>query len=189
MADTDTLTAARPSSDIDPFSRENILDPYAWHQSLHDAGPLVWMTKYGVWGTARYDIAKQVLDDWETYGSGAGVGLSNFHTEKPWRPPSKLLEADPPELLQQGLGPDDARLLHSSHHLGNFYASVRSRKPPICPAEVGHRTATVCHLGNIAMALGRPLDWDPVAERFVNDDEANGLLSRPMRAPWKLPGH
>ena len=55
------------------------------------------MTKYDVWGTARYDIAKQVLDDWETYGSGAGVGLANFHTEKPWRPPSKLLEADPPE--------------------------------------------------------------------------------------------
>ena len=97
MADADTLTAARPSSDIDPFSRENIQAPYAWHQSLYDAGPLVWMTKYGVWGTARYDITKQVLDDWETYGSGAGVGLANFHTEKPWRPPSKLLEADPPE--------------------------------------------------------------------------------------------
>lgn len=97
MTDADTLTAARPTSDIDPFSRKNVLAPYAWHQSLHEAGPLVWMTKYGVWGTARYDIAKQVLDNWETYGSGAGVGLANFHTEKPWRPPSKLLEADPPE--------------------------------------------------------------------------------------------
>ena len=97
MTDANTLTAVRPSIDIDPFSRENVVAPYAWHQSLNDAGPLVWMTKYDVWGTARYDIAKQVLDDWETYGSGAGVGLANFHTEKPWRPPSKLLEADPPE--------------------------------------------------------------------------------------------
>ena len=50
MADADTLTAARPSSDIDPFSRENIRAPYAWHQSLYAAGTLVWMTKYGVWG-------------------------------------------------------------------------------------------------------------------------------------------
>ena len=97
MTDANTLTAVRPSIDIDPFSRENVVAPYAWHQLLNDAGPLVWMTKYDVWGTARYDIAKQVLDDWETYGSGAGVGLANFHTEKPWRPPSKLLEADPPE--------------------------------------------------------------------------------------------
>ena len=53
--------------------------------------------------------------------------------------------------------------------------------------EVGHRAATACHLGNIARWLGRPLRWDPVEETFPGDDEANALLRRPMRAPWKLP--
>jgi hypothetical protein len=53
--------------------------------------------------------------------------------------------------------------------------------------EIGHRTATACHIGNIARWLGRRLRWDPVQETFVGDDEANAMLSRPMRAPWELP--
>lgn len=98
MAETETLTAQKsPSTDIDPFSREAILDPYAWNGAFRDTGDLVWLTKYGVWSTGKHALAKQILDDWDTYCSGAGVGLTNFHTEKPWRPPSKLLEADPPE--------------------------------------------------------------------------------------------
>lgn len=97
MAETDTLTARSPSTDLDPFSREAIRDPYGWNGRFRDTAPLVWVEKYGVWATGKYDLAKQILDDHDTYCSGAGVGLTNFHTEKPWRPPSKLLEADQPE--------------------------------------------------------------------------------------------
>ncbi|HQA00512.1 MAG TPA: gfo/Idh/MocA family oxidoreductase, partial [Phycisphaerae bacterium] len=68
----------------------------------------------------------------------------------------------------------------------NWIECIKTRQRPICDVEVGHRSATVCHLGNIAMQLGRPLKWDPVKEQFIDDDAANALLSRPMRAPWHL---
>jgi hypothetical protein len=70
--------------------------------------------------------------------------------------------------------------------MGNFFACVRSREQPICDAEIGHRSASICHLGVIALRLGRPLDWDPAREEFRGDREANRWLSREMREPWTL---
>jgi cytochrome P450 len=113
MADTDTLVAAHsPSTDLDPFSKENIVDPYAWNGEFRDMGDLVWLSKYNVWSTGKYALAKEILDDPATYCSGAGVGLTNFHTEKPWRPPSKLLEADQPEHTPRRAVADDS-MAHS----------------------------------------------------------------------------
>ncbi len=97
MAATDGPADKIPVCDVDPFDKENIRDPHSWHPKLRDPGPLVWMTRYEVWGTGKYALAKEILNDWESFCSSAGEGLANFHTEKPWRPPSKLLEADPPE--------------------------------------------------------------------------------------------
>ena len=68
----------------------------------------------------------------------------------------------------------------------NFLHCVRTQGQPAAPVEVGHRSATVCHLENVAMRLDRKVNWDPVAERFVNDPEADRMLSRAMRAPWHL---
>ena len=92
-------TAARPGppvSDLDPFSDELLLEPYAMHAELRDLGAVVRLEKYGVWAMARHSDVYAMLNDWETYCSSAGVGMGNFHTEKPWRPPSLILEADPP---------------------------------------------------------------------------------------------
>lgn len=72
-------------------------------------------------------------------------------------------------------------------HMRNWLQCVRERKQPLADVEIGHRSATVCHLGNIARQLGRRLEWDPAAERFPGDDEANKLLHRPRRAPYKHP--
>lgn len=69
---------------------------------------------------------------------------------------------------------------------GDFLAAVKSRIKPFRDVEIAHRTATVCHLGNIAYELNRPLEWDPKAERFVNDPEADRLLYRPYRGEWTL---
>ena len=69
---------------------------------------------------------------------------------------------------------------------GDFLHCVKTRERPFRDVEYGHRVATVCHLGNIAFLLKRPLKWDPVKEEFVGDDEANRMLDRPKREPWRL---
>jgi cytochrome P450 len=85
-----------PVLDLDPFSWEFLQDPYPFHEQLREAGPVVWLSKYGVWAMARYEQVHATLKDWETYCSSAGGGLANFNKEQPWRPPSIILEADPP---------------------------------------------------------------------------------------------
>jgi predicted dehydrogenase len=94
--------------------------------------------------------------------------------------------SQPAELIQTKLGANDVHLYRSNDHQQNFLDCVRLRKKPIVDAETGHRSATVCHIGNIAILLGRKLNWDPEKERFINDDQANRMLSRPMRAPWNI---
>ncbi|HEY6277909.1 MAG TPA: cytochrome P450 [Streptosporangiaceae bacterium] len=86
-----------PVCTLDPFADGFLRDPFPFHQELREAGPVVWLERYGIWGMARYTEVHDALRDWETYSSAAGVGLSDFRKEKPWRPPSLLLEADPPE--------------------------------------------------------------------------------------------
>jgi 4-methoxybenzoate monooxygenase (O-demethylating) len=89
-------TVDRPVSTIDPFSHGFLDDPYPHHEAMREAGPLVWLEQYGIWAMARHQEVRDALTDWETYCSGAGVGLSDFRKEPPWRPPSIILEADPP---------------------------------------------------------------------------------------------
>ena len=85
-----------PVVDLDPFSDEFLSNPHRFHEQLREAGPVVRLERYGVWVMPRHEQVHAVLNDWETFCSSAGVGLSDFRKEKPWRPPSILLEADPP---------------------------------------------------------------------------------------------
>jgi predicted dehydrogenase len=96
------------------------------------------------------------------------------------------LRASDDALLTTPLAENALHLEVSNDHMGNFFESVRSRKDPICHVEVGHRSASVCHLGVISLRLGRKLQWDPVTEAFVGDGagEANGWVKREMRAPY-----
>jgi predicted dehydrogenase len=89
-------------------------------------------------------------------------------------------------LLNDPLPANATRLEVSNNHMGNFIQCVRSRRQPICNVNVGHRSVTVCHLGNIAIRSGLRLHWDPEQERFVgeNSELANRWLSRERRAPW-----
>jgi 4-methoxybenzoate monooxygenase (O-demethylating) len=86
-----------PVLDIDPFNESVIQDPYSFHEAAREAGPIVWLPKVGAWCVARYEDVRKVLEDADTFCSGAGVGLSNFKKETPWRTPSLLLETDAPE--------------------------------------------------------------------------------------------
>jgi hypothetical protein len=85
-----------PRLDIDPFDEEFLADPYAHHELLREAGGVVWLEKLGIHATARFAEVTSALNNWESFVSGRGVGLTDFAVEKPWRPPSLLLEADPP---------------------------------------------------------------------------------------------
>jgi hypothetical protein len=105
--------------------------------------------------------------------------------------------SDPASLAKSVIGPNEFHLPVSNpsrkkndraayipDHVRNFIQAVKTRQDPIEPVEIGHRTAALCHLGNIAMRLHRKIRFDPVKEQILGDDEANALLDRPMRAPW-----
>ena len=95
-------------------------------------------------------------------------------------------ESEPKSIWDSVIGPGEIHLYESKNHHRNFIDCVLSRAEPVAPCEHAHRSITLAHLGNIAMMLGRDLKWDPKAERVLGDDTANGMLSRPYRAPWKL---
>lgn len=85
-----------PVLDLDPFSREFLLDPYPFHEQIREAGPVVYLQRYGIWGLARYEQVHATLNRWQLFCSSAGVGLADFRKQTPWRRPSLLLENDPP---------------------------------------------------------------------------------------------
>jgi len=99
---------------------------------------------------------------------------------------SQALTAGDPRILTSTIGPDEIHLYESIDHHGNWLDCVRTRKQPIAPVEVAHRSCSACLLHHIAMKTRRTLYWDPEKERFKNDDAANAMLSRPQRAPYIL---
>jgi predicted dehydrogenase len=96
------------------------------------------------------------------------------------------LETTPAALKDRPLSLSDIYLYESYDHEGNWLECIKTRKPPICPAEIGHRTATVCHLNGIAERLGRPIKWDPVKEEIIGDAYASRWLDRPRRTPYVM---
>jgi len=86
-----------PAIDLDPFTTEFFADPYPAHALLRDSGPVVWLTRYGIAASARYEEVRRVLSDWQTFSSARGVGMSDFNIHGRFRLPSIILEADPPQ--------------------------------------------------------------------------------------------
>jgi predicted dehydrogenase len=94
------------------------------------------------------------------------------------------IAASDADLVRPPLPAGAEQLYASDDHMKNFFDCVTSRKAPICDAEIGHRSASVCHLGAIAIRLGRKLNWNPASETFVDDAAANNMLAREMRKPY-----
>ena len=129
---------------------------------------------------ARYDDGVEVLVETGTSGVRfEGESGWIFVNRQGWQTEPATLKTSPP-------GPDELRLYESRDHWGNFLDCVRTRQQPICPAEVGHRSATFCHLANIAMLLNRKVQWNPQSEQVIGDDEAARMTAKAMRAPWTL---
>jgi predicted dehydrogenase len=94
------------------------------------------------------------------------------------------LTTDPAEILEMDITGLPVQLERSTDHTRNFLDCVRDRQKPICDVEIGHRSASVCHLGNIVCRLGRAIRWDPVNEQVIGDEEAQAMTDRNYRAPW-----
>jgi myo-inositol 2-dehydrogenase / D-chiro-inositol 1-dehydrogenase len=171
----------------------HLIDIVQWGLDTEHTGPVAIEGK----GTYPQDNFYNVLQGFEinyTYANGielqysmAGRPFVRFEGTEGWIEVEwfKSIKAEPKSLLDIKLGDNDLRLPFISEK-EDFVQSVKSRKPTLADAEIGHRTTTVCQLGVIAIDTGRKLRWDPTAERFIGDDAANKMLSRPMREPWKI---
>jgi 4-methoxybenzoate monooxygenase (O-demethylating) len=112
----DVAASGVPTIERDPYSTEYLIDPYPFHEELREAGPVVWLEAYDVWATGRHEHVRNVLTDWRTFMSGAGVGLIDLRVDA-WRPPSLLLEADPPDhtvvrqIIERVLSPRAVKIL------------------------------------------------------------------------------
>jgi predicted dehydrogenase len=167
------------------------LDIAHWGMGVDDSGPL------SVEGTATFDPRFDVPATYDLtyiYPHGVKVRLgqkfaqgATFYGEK-----GKIyvtrgkLTSDPGEIIKEPLGDKDVHLYRSKNHHQDWLDCIKSGKLPICDVEIGHRTATACHLGNLCVLLKRKLQWDAAKEQIVGDDEANERLMRAYRAPWKL---
>jgi myo-inositol 2-dehydrogenase/D-chiro-inositol 1-dehydrogenase len=162
-----------------------------WGNGTEDTGPVVIQAKADFPDRGLFDVhttfsseaiyANGVRLIQET-GDPAGV---RFEGEKGWIFVKRgAIDASDREILRQKVRDDEIKLYRSSNHMKNFLECMRSRKDPVAPVEVGHRSNTVCVITHVAMKLGRKLEWDPEAERFTDDEEANRWLDYPHREPW-----
>ncbi|MHC4433261.1 MAG: Gfo/Idh/MocA family oxidoreductase [Planctomycetota bacterium] len=167
------------------------LDIAQWGNQADDTGPVEIRGKGEFPKTGLFTTALNAEVEY-TYANGVRMFLSRgggtrFEGTEGWIYVNRgRLQAGPESILDATIGPDETHLYESRSHTQNFLDCIKSRKDPICNAEIGHRSSTVCHLGNIAMMLERPLKWDPDAEQFIGDDEANRMRWRPRRAPYSL---
>ena len=144
----------------------------------------------GLWDTVtkfkvhyRYANGVDLICSCDPNPQGTGV---RFEGTDGWIYTRWNIDASSPAIMTSKIGPDEIHLYESANHQQNFLDCVKSRKETICPPEIGHRSSTICHLGNIAMKLGRKLRWNPDEEHFVDDPEADRLLTFAMREPWTL---
>ncbi len=134
-----------------------------------------------------FDVHYEYANGVKLHATGAGEnGVTFTGSEGEIFVSRGEIRASRPEILEYELGSGDVVLYESRNQHQNWLDCMRSRELPISDVEIGHRSATVCHLGNIAIRLGRKLSWDPGAERFVGDAEANERLGYEYRSPWSL---
>jgi predicted dehydrogenase len=168
------------------------LDIVQWALGMDDSGPV------SIEGTAKYHAQHwyEVPESFElayNYADGLTVscgqkykGGVTFEGDKGSLFVTRgKIEATPAEILKNPRVTE--HLYESKNHHANWLECIKTRKAPICDVAIGHRSATVCHLGNIALRSGRKITWDPAKETIVGDSEALSMLSRPYRAPWVLP--
>ena len=171
--------------------------------------------KLGDWGAHHYDIIQWALgrDDtgpvefvpkgyegaeWDQFKYGDGITV--YRDRKPSPAMIRFIGTEgevhvsrgkiatlPKELVRYKLTDEDVKVYESNNHRQNFIDGVKTRKKTICPATVGHRTGTICLLSGIAKRTGKPIKWDPKAEKVIDNAEATAMLTRERRKGYELP--
>ena len=172
------------------------LDVAQWYMRKDHTGPVEISGKgefprEGVWNTATHYELEFVYADGLRIVAGDRLpdfGPKFFGEDGRWLHVNReTLVTHPADLRRSVPASDDMRdVWVSGSHLGNFLDCVRTRRKTVAPVEVAHRSISLAHLGNIAMRLEKKLRWNPEAETFVNDPEADRFASRAMRGPWRL---
>ncbi len=173
----------------------HLMDLAQWANDTEYTGPVEVSGKGEFPEEGLYDAAKTFEIEYR-YANGVRlvvrshepgirfVGTDGWIGNDGWR---ASMEAEPASLLEEKIGEEETHLYTcSAGEQRNFLDCIKTRKLCYAPAEIGHRTISIAHIGNISMMLKRKLEWDPERERFVDDAVANWLLSRPMREPWTL---
>ncbi|WP_222937123.1 Gfo/Idh/MocA family oxidoreductase [Cytophaga sp. FL35] len=159
----------------------HMFDIVQWALGMDHSGPVKLVPpkdKNAVMGLKMY-YANGVEVEHKDFGRGYGVRF--FGSKGQMDISRSYLETTPANLLETNLTASDTRLYKSDNHMGDWLGAIKQRSQPICDVETGHRSASVCHLANIAYKLDRTLEWNPEKEKFKGDSEANKLRSRKER--------
>jgi predicted dehydrogenase len=183
------------------------VDTAHWGMNTEYTGPVeIWGTAefpiHGLWDVhgkflthARYangvtmDISGDFPNGIKWYGTKGWIFVTRDEMTSPTENGAKKIEplmASDPKILDSVIGPDEIHLYTSSEQHLNWIECIRTRRQPTAPVEIGHRACSTCLLHHIAMKTNRHLHWDPEKERFLNDEAANTMLSRPQRPKYAL---
>lgn len=164
----------------------HMFDIAQWALGMDDSGPVKLIPPAGKADRGLVmEYANGVIMKHGDFGRGSAV---RFIGEKGRLDVSRsILDSDPASVVTATIQPGETRLYESNDHYMDWLNCIKTGKQPICDVEIGHRTSSVCSIGNIAYALRRPLAWDPVKERFNNDKEADAMLKPMFREGWVLP--
>jgi len=163
----------------------HMFDIVQWSLGMDDSGPVEVLAPNGKeikFLTYKYENGITMTHEkWEWNNAIHFVG-----TEGEIKVQRKKIETTPSSLKDKVIGETEKHVYKSENHYKDFLDAIRKRSKPICDVEVGHRTASVCNIGNIAYHLNRSLKWDPKKENFIDDKEANSLLGRTMNKEWGI---
>lgn len=166
------------------------LDITQWGLGMDGSGPLSVegkaSVKPGFYNTfTSFDFTFEYPHGVKVFFKSEGGHFVRFHGEKGSIYVRRgKIECDPEDILKEPLKDSDVHLYESNNHMQNWVDCIKTREKPICDPEIGHRSVSVCHLANICGHVGRKLYWDAEKEIFIDDREANAMLSREERLPY-----
>ncbi|MEO1448223.1 MAG: Gfo/Idh/MocA family oxidoreductase [Bacteroidota bacterium] len=166
----------------------HMFDIAQWGIGMDASGPVRYEapTEAGATRGLKMTYANGIVMKHEDFDRGYAVRF--IGTEGSLDVSRKFLDTKPEKIASAEIKAGETRLYKSEGHGKDWLDAIKKRSMPICDVEIGHRSASICNIGNIAYALKRPLEFDPVKEKFIGDGEANKMRGKKYRKPYKMKG-